>query len=267
VSNDPIADVPPTRRVGPGLPSGPRLATGRSAPSSEHDQESKIELTLLGGFGLAVDGEPVDLPVSSQRVLTFLALRERPALRAFVAGHLWSHTTDKRSAASLRSALWRIRRIAGELILATPSHLRLSPRVGVDLRRTLAQANRLLGPPEACTVDDLRLEPLSEDLLPDWYEEWVILEYERVRQLRLYALEVAAERLASLERYGEALQACLTVIRSEPLSERAHRALVKLHLMQGNRGQAVRQYNAFRQLIDRELGTQPSPAMEALLRS
>ena len=258
----------PTLGVGSDLRSStPLLAPDGSASSAAQELTPEVELTLLGGFELTVGGEAVDLPVASQRVVAFLALRERQTLRVFVAGYLWTHTTDKRSGASLRSALWRVRRDAGELILATPSHLRLSPRVGVDLRRTLAQVYRLLGPPELCTEADLRLEPLSQDLLPDWYEEWVVLEYERVRQLRVHALEVAAERLASLERYGEALQAYLTVIHSEPLRESAHRALMKLYLVQGNRGQALRVYNAFRRLIDREMGSKPSPAMEALLKT
>jgi len=62
---------------------------------------------------------------------------------------------------------------------------------------------------------------LSADLLPDWYDDWVLLEAEDWRQLRLHALEALAGRLIALGRWGEAANAAGAAVRAEPLRESA----------------------------------------------
>jgi hypothetical protein len=62
---------------------------------------------------------------------------------------------------------------------------------------------------------------LSADLLPDWYDDWVLLEAEDWRQLRLHALEALAGRLIALGCWGEAANAAGAAVRAEPLRESA----------------------------------------------
>ena len=64
-----------------------------------------LQLGLLRGFELRQDGDVVQLPLSAQRVVAFLALHERPLQRLYVAGSLWLDTTEARANASLRTAL------------------------------------------------------------------------------------------------------------------------------------------------------------------
>jgi DNA-binding SARP family transcriptional activator len=66
-------------------------------------------------------------------------------------------------------------------------------------------------------------------LFPGWYDDWVLLERERLRRLRLHALEVLADKLVREGRYGEAVQATYAAVRTEPLRESAHRAVVRVH--------------------------------------
>ena len=107
---------------------------------------------------------------------------------------------------------------------------------------------------------------LRGDLLPGWYDDWVLLERERLRQVRLQALEAVAARLASLGRHGEALQAAHAAIRAEPLRESAHRLMVRIHLAEGNVAEAVRAYELFRTMLEHELGVPPSELMTRLVR-
>jgi DNA-binding SARP family transcriptional activator len=110
------------------------------------------------------------------------------------------------------------------------------------------------------------LSVLSSDLLPDWYEDdWVVVHRERYHHLRLHALEAMCERLTATQRYGEAVEAGLAAVRAEPLRESAHQALVKVHLAEGNRYEATRQYQSCRRLLRNELGLEPSPRLQALL--
>jgi hypothetical protein len=74
---------------------------------------------------------------------------------------------------------------------------------------------------------------LSADLLPDWYDDWVLLEAEDWRRLRLHALEALAGRLIALGRWGEAANAAGAAVRAEPLRESARAALIQAHLAVG----------------------------------
>jgi DNA-binding SARP family transcriptional activator len=222
-------------------------------------------LTLLGLFDLSVGGESITLPMNGQRVLVFLALHGRSLLRPFVAGSLWLDSSEDRAAGSLRSALWRLNR-RHRFIETNGERLQLSRDVDVDVDAAAAQARRLLDPDEpGCpSVDGLLL---TRDLLPDWYDDWVAVERERFRQLRVHALERLCDRLVEANRFGEAIEAGLSAMKSEPLRESAHRALVRAHLAEGNRNEALAQYRRFKELLDHELGLSPSPKMEALIAS
>jgi DNA-binding SARP family transcriptional activator len=208
-----------------------------------------------------VDGEEVPLPGSAQRLVAFVALHERPVLRPYAAGTLWLDWPETRAAGNLRSALWRIQRHAPELVSADSHMLRLGRCVRVDLREaeTLARAE-LAG-------DSTGAEPetLALDLLPDWYDDWVLLERERFRQLRLRALESRCDRLTAAGRLDEALEAGLLAVSGEPLRESAHRALVRLHLEEGNAAEALRQFRLCRRLLLEQLGVEPSPRMLELV--
>ncbi|HEY6203669.1 MAG TPA: bacterial transcriptional activator domain-containing protein [Candidatus Limnocylindria bacterium] len=89
--------------------------------------------------------------------------------------------------------------------------------------------------------DDVRHALTGGELLADWCDEWVLLERERLRQLRLHALEVLTQRLVTVGRYADAMEVALAALRSEPLRESAHRAVISVHLAEGNRSEALRQ--------------------------
>jgi len=219
----------------------------------------------VGAFELRAGGSLVVLPPSGQRVVAFLALRHRPAARSSVAGTLWPEVPEDRAMANLRSALWRLRRPGLRLLQATGESLALSPDVEVDLDLLVAAARRCIdhaGSPEPTHVDRLAG---GADVLGDWYDDWVQIEREHFRQLRLQALEQLALEYASAGHYGRATEAALAAIASEPLRESAHRALIVVHLGQGNRSEAIRQYTIYRRLMHEELDLEPSGQMDEVM--
>lgn len=220
------------------------------------------ELTLLGGFQLRVDGRVVSLPLPPQRLLAFLALQNRPLLRPYVAGALWPEVSESRAAGNLRSALWRLAQTSQPLIDAG-RHLQLGPAVDVDVRIGTAQALRLRTASPLDT-DDLKAEHLFFDLLPDWYEDWVVLARESFTQLRVHALELLCGRLGADGHHDAAVQAGLAAVAADSLRESAHRALIEAYLAEGNAGPALRQYETFRRVLSDELGLQPSRQLQEL---
>jgi DNA-binding SARP family transcriptional activator len=221
-------------------------------------------LTLLNGFDLVCDGEPVALPMTAQRVLAFVALHERPLHRLHVAGSIWLDSPEERTYASLRSALWRLHRNGRRLVATDGQRLALGRDVEVDLHESEALARRALDESDGDAVD-IDASALSADLLPDWYEDWVLMARERYRQLRLRALDALCDRLIRANRLGEALEAGLAAVAGEPLRESAHRAVVRVHVAEGNVGEAIRQYRLCRRLLNEQLGIEPSDRMRELV--
>lgn len=235
---------------------------GTRAAATPSDRPS---LSLLNAFELRCEGLLVDLPLSAQRLLAFVALHEHPLQRMYVAGTLWIDASDHRAGASLRSSLWRLNRPGHVVVEATSTHLRLAPEVDVDLRSALGLAHRLLD--GSADAADLQAgeAALCGVLLPDWYDDWLLFERERFRQVSLHALEVLAERLVHAGELTRALDAALSAVRSEPLRESAHRILMRVHLAEGNRSEALRQYELCRRLLRDRLGVEPSEQLLQLL--
>jgi DNA-binding SARP family transcriptional activator len=233
-----------------------------------HEISREVRLNLLRGFDLHIDHRPVEVIWSVKRLLAFLALTDRPLSRAYVAGTLWSDSLSDRANANLRSSLWRTQRACRLLIVATSQNIALGPHVRVDVRTAIGRAHHLLEATAPVHEADLsthtRLD-LAADLLPDWYDDWVTVERERFRQLRLHALEAMCERLTAIGRYGQAVDAGLAAVRAEPLRESAHRTLIRAHLAEGNLSEAVRQYEHCRRLWREELGLEPSRSLSVLL--
>lgn len=227
---------------------------------------ARVRLTIMGGFELRQGREMIVLPPSVERVVAYVALHDGPAARMHVAGALWLDTPDERAMANLRSALWRLRRPGLRVIESCGEHLALEPDVDVDAHQLAITAHHLLdGRP---TSDRAPLECLASggELLGDWYDDWVLVERERFRQLRLQALERLTFAFVSAGQYGRAVEAALAAIATEPLRESSHRALISVHLAQGNQSEAIRQYESYRRIIRNELDLDPSPRMDELMR-
>jgi len=228
--------------------------------------ESPVRLGLLGGFRLSIEAEEIPLPKNAQRLVSFLALQARPLLRTYIAGSLWGDVTDGRAGGSLRSALSRLRHPTYTLVALSSDHIELSATVTVDLREGEALAHRILDPTQGLDdIAEVNEEVLSTDLLPDWTEDWVLLERESYHQLRLRALEALCRRLTAKGRIGQAVQAGMAAVAGEPLRESAHRALIEAHIAEHNVAAALREYESYRDLLERELGLTPSDALRELL--
>jgi DNA-binding SARP family transcriptional activator len=224
-----------------------------------------VLLRLLGSFSLSIDSQPVVVPMSVQRLVCFLALHDGPLLRQHVAGSLWGDGTEHHANGSLRSALWRLGDLAHPIVETDRSRLGFAPGIAVDLRASQALAHRVLDDAQELSQADLDHTLLSEDLLPDWTEDWVLVQREHHTQLRLRALEALCRRLTAMRRFGQAVQAGMLAVSVEPLRESAQRVLVSAHIAEGNVAAAAKQCDLFRALLRDELGLEPSIEMQVLV--
>jgi DNA-binding SARP family transcriptional activator len=227
---------------------------------------SQLELVLLRAFELRRGGERLRLSLGTQRLVALLALRNRALQRVHVAGMLWLDASEERAGSNLRTAVWRLRRLDRNLVETTSTHIALGSRVKVDVHETLERVQRLLDPEAECGSAEL-VTDLSGELLPDWYDDWVQLEQERFRQLRLHALEALCERLTAARRFGAAVEAGVAAVAAEPLRESAQRVLISAYIAEGNACEAIRQYCTYRHTLGKELGLEPSQLVRDLLRT
>jgi len=221
-------------------------------------------LKLIAGFSLSLqEGEQL-IPFRMQRVIAFVALLGRPS-RLSVAGQLWSNVGDERALGNLRAVLHRLQTSCPEVICGAGGALWLNEFISIDVREVTSWALQLLSD-GAGNEEDLHppSDAYSGELLPGWYEDWVLLEQEQFRQLRLHALEALADRLADRGCFGEALYAAHCALRADPLRESAHRAIIRIHIAEGNLVEAARRYRDYREFLWAEVGAEPTALMRGL---
>lgn len=230
-------------------------------------------IQLFGSFRLTVDGHVVPVPLGVQRLLAVLALRQRMS-RSRVAGVLWPEAAQLQAQANLRKVCWRLpTAVPGHVLVQCVGHeLQLFPGVVSDVgeltaavhRRGAGAPGRVHPLPRTALLHELA-RPEAVDLLPDWDAAWLDDERERLRQLRLHALEEWSARLAGQGDFTLALEVALTVLASDPLRESAHRAVIRVHLAEGNVQEARRALASCTALLDREIGVAPSAQTAALV--
>jgi DNA-binding SARP family transcriptional activator len=216
---------------------------------------------------MAVECDGVELSAPGARrawsLLAYLALSPGPQPRSDLAAHFWPDVLDSSARASLRSAVWSLRRTLGPtaepylIVDRDCVGLAAGPQLWVDVDAfdTLVRAGREREAVELC----------SGELLAGFEEEWALIAREAHRERLLEALE----RLAcSCEQIGDsdgALEWSRRAIAVDPLSEDAHRGLIARLAASGDRARALMVYRALAERLRRELSVAPSAATRALV--
>lgn len=234
-----------------------------------------LQLALLGGFAARpASGPALSLPrKKSEALLAYLAMHTGQAqARDKLAALLWGDASDTRARHSLRQALVALRRAIprgrAPLLVEDGDAVALNPAaVDVDVARF--EALIADGTPDALAqAAELYRGDLLEGLAitEPRYEEWLLPERERLREL---ALEALVRLLAHRTRAGatdEAVQTAIRALGLDPAQEAVHRSLMRLYAHQGRRGAALRQYQVCVRVLERELGVEPEPETRRLYR-
>jgi DNA-binding SARP family transcriptional activator len=235
-------------------------------PTTAATEVGRNRLCLFDGFLLHRADQPVTVPAGGQRLIALLGL-VGPRSRSVAATTLWPDASDDRAYGNLRSALWRLKQLWPGLVCAQGDRLAIDGSVALDTALFVARMRSIVCARESATEYADAVEVMGvRELLPGWYDDWVVDERERLRLLALNALEQISGRLAADGVFGLAMEAALEAVRTEPLRESAHRALIAVHLAQGNVGEARRHFSRLTDLLRRELGVSPSHLTAELLR-
>lgn len=220
-----------------------------------------LEVRLLGELRVDQDGKLIPSP-GSQRpwaVFAYLALSQRPVPRAELASRFWPDVLDASARASLRSALWALRRQLGDALVVGRDHAALAeaPAPWVDLREfeRLAAGGDVEGALALCR--GALLEGLEDD--------WALVARERHRER---VAELMEDRAADCEARGEqrrALEWTRRQVELDPFDEAAHRRLIARLARTGDRAGALRAYQAIADRLRTQLAVAPSPQTRELV--
>lgn len=220
-----------------------------------------VRLRLVGEVSVEVDGVARELPAGRPlSLLGWLALHPGVHPRAAVAPRFWPDVLDESARASLRSALWALRRALGaEALVATRDRIGLADGTWVDV----LEAERLRA--EGRCQDALAL--CEGVLLAELEDEWVLEAREAQRERVVAMLETLAREAEQGEDARRAVELTRRQAALEPLSEAIHRALMRRLEAAGDRGAALAEYGELRSRLLTRLKTAPSSETQALAES
>jgi predicted ATPase/DNA-binding SARP family transcriptional activator len=231
-----------------------------------------LELRLLGRLELRRDGTPVaDMQASKTlALLSYLAVTARPHARSSLAGLLWGGMPEVKARGNLSKALSSLRQVVGDHLTITRQAVACESDGGFWLDVAEFEAG----------VHDNSIEGLQAavelyqgDFLDGFYvrnapefEDWALAQQARLKESALRALHTLAAHFAEQDDAGRAKAIDYTshLLRLEPWREEAHRQMMRLLALNGQRGAALAQYRACRQVLAEELGVEPGPETTTL---
>ncbi len=233
----------------------------------------KLRVQLLGDFRLSLDETPVyrvDTP-RLQALIAFLLLHQHaPQSRHFVAFLFWPDSVEEQALTNLRNLLHALRHTLpciDQFLHIDAKSLHWQPDVALvsdvgDMACAVARAGQA-----ELTGDRVALRSALEsitdlyrgDLLPSCYDDWILPERERLRQVFVERLAQLAELLESQRDYDAAVVAAQRLLRADPMHEATYRQLMRLYALSGNRAAAMRMYHTCATTLQQEFGVGPDP--------
>lgn len=223
-----------------------------------------FQLSLLQSWQLRRDTGLVPVAGRQQRLITALAINgSRP--RSYLAGLLWPECRESSALESLRVSVHLTTRQIPGLLVNAGAVLALSELVDVDLHRVRTRIRELSRSGSHGNVASCLHQLRDAELLPGWYDDWVLFERSRLRQDRLHAFHIIATASLARGDYHHALEAAEAALELEPLYESAVGLLIQAEKQQGNNAAALRAFNRYQAKLKEDMGLVPSEVIRRLI--
>lgn len=230
-----------------------------------------IEISLLGRQQALANGRPLDTLRSGRtlELLAYLAVhRGSPQTRQHVAGVLWPDSTDTQARTNLRRELHQLRDAlpdadrfltidARQLGWAEDAPCSLDV---ADFEAALAEANAAVERDDEVAfrgAAERAVHAYRGDLLPGFYDDWVLVERERLRRSCVALLDRLTAVLPEEGAIAPASDLARRRVELEPLEEAGYRRLMELQGRAGDRAAALATYHRCTSVLQRELGVEP----------
>ncbi|HEY5961182.1 MAG TPA: BTAD domain-containing putative transcriptional regulator, partial [Polyangiaceae bacterium] len=233
-----------------------------------------LTVQLLGQFGICSGNCSIASKLTErlQSLLAYLLLHaDSPQSRLHLAFLFWPDASESNSRNSLRQLIHQLRRALPEAERyirgdANTVQWVTDPSVRVDVTlfdTALAEAERA-GKAGDATRRRVCLERAADlcrgPLLPSCLDDWIVPERERLGRQCEASTAAFVATLEQSREYGSAIDRVRHWLQHDPFDEEAHRWLMKLLALSGDRAAALTAYRQCEQALRREFATEPSAA-------
>jgi DNA-binding SARP family transcriptional activator/predicted ATPase len=243
-----------------------------------------VIMALFGKPQITRDGAPVNVIYNKGvALLAYLAIQPRPHGRETLAGLLWGDLPETTAHANLRKVLAALRVVLDDQLEITRQTVRLAPDgqrwVDIEIFQSkLLQLRSTTLEPATLTEGEVGLlEEAASLYTGDFleglnirgaiaFEEWVLPQRERLRQMALHALYTLTAYYTARGLYAQGVESATRLLTLEPWHEEVHRQMMLLLALNGQRSAALDQYEQCRRLLQTELGVEPTPDTVTLYR-
>jgi DNA-binding SARP family transcriptional activator len=223
----------------------------------------KMHIQLLGGFSIDFGGTPVATMNSArlQSLLAYLILhRDVAQPRRKLSFLFWPDSEEAQARTNLRKLLYELKHALPDIEqfidLEGPT---LEWKAG-DTSFDLDVEKFEKSVEQAKSAADFRqaIELYQGDLLPNCYDDWILLERQRLHQFYTEALDQLISHLENQRDYRAAINYAQRLLQHAPLEEDTYRRLMRLYALKGDRAGVLRTYHACATTLQRELEVEPS---------
>jgi DNA-binding SARP family transcriptional activator len=238
-----------------------------------------LQVQMFGSFTIAFERRPVrvDCGASGRRLCAYLlAFPNRSHRRDRLLELFWPETGPEQARAAFSTALWKIQRMFSQekkskiILHATPHEIFLNTPDNciIDAHRfraAIVDAFSMKSHGLDCLAIDLAASIYRGPFLEEYDEDWVLDQRASFHALYMRALGHLMQWLAQQGRYEDALLIGRRIVASDPMRETSQRAVMLLYVLNGQRGDAIRQFSRCEQALRVECDVDPMPETCALL--
>jgi DNA-binding SARP family transcriptional activator len=235
---------------------------------------------MLGAFSMTIGDLIVKLPVSrGLSIFKYLLLHHKQSMpREVLMDIFWPDAEPEAARNNLNVALYNLRRALRTftdlpVILFENGTYGLAPNLQVwldleEFERCVKTGQELEARDQltaSTTEYEAALSLYQGDFLEQTpYEEWTVLERERLRIAYLDTLDRLSQIYFNQKRYAACITICQLTLSHDPCREDAHRLLMRCYNRQRQHYLALRQYQICVEALRAELEVDPAPETRQL---
>jgi len=224
------------------------------------------KIYLFGGLKITKDGQPVSPPpYRTYGLLVFLLLRnELPVRRERLGGLIYGDLPPGKIRGRINDHVWQIKKhLSGFPLTTTIDTIDLEKQfIWVDVKEFHKEINNREAP-----LNEKFIELYQGELLPELYDDWVLVERERWHSHYLRALRTLIDNLPGAENFEKAILIMERLLRDEPYDEPVVRRLMQTYIKLGRRGAALAAYERFQLLSTEQFGLEPDARTKQIYKA
>ncbi|MGC4046787.1 MAG: tetratricopeptide repeat protein [Armatimonas sp.] len=202
-------------------------------------------------------------------LLAYLAIHpSRQHTREELCDLLWPEADLEAARTNLRTALANLRKTFQDELILTQGYTH------VQLNQSLFTADVKLFEDKLKQAKNAQSSVLYQEalrlyqgpFLPNCYDSWALTERDRLTEQYLNAAHELSQLLEAGNNLDEALQIARQALSVAPLRDELHGEVIRLLLCSGEAAMAQKHYEDFAQQLEEQLGLEPSPEVQRLLK-